>query len=123
MAPAAAAADGAPSSRTSIEDMRPAVTVADERDASRYVIDADGSRAGLLNYRLNGEQIALLHTEIDPAVERRGLGSELAGFVLDDARERGLAVLPYCPFVRHYIAEHPEYRELVPAAARDRFGL
>jgi uncharacterized protein len=89
----------------------------------RYVIDADGHRAGFLSYRLNGDQVALLHTEIDPAVERHGLGSQLVAYALDDARERGLAVLPHCPFVRHYIVTHPEYRELVPPPSRTRFGL
>jgi uncharacterized protein len=101
--------------------MGDAVTVADQPEAGRYVIAVDGSRMGLLSYRLTGAHIALLHTEIDPGVNRRGLGSKLVGFALDDARERGLAVLPYCPFVRHFIAEHPEYGELVPDRAR--FGL
>jgi predicted GNAT family acetyltransferase len=32
-------------------------------------------------------------------------------------------VLPYCSYVSHYIAEHPEYKELVPADQRRGFGL
>jgi predicted GNAT family acetyltransferase len=43
--------------------------------------------------------------------------------VLDDAREHGQQVLPYCPFVRSYIERHQEYADLVPAAERERFGL
>jgi hypothetical protein len=101
----------------------PDVSVTDEPAADRYVIDADGSRVGFLSYRLDTEQIALLHAEIHPAVERHGLGSELVAFALDDARVRGLAVLPHCPFVRAYIEQHHEYRDLVPEASRARFGL
>ncbi len=103
--------------------MSPQVTVVDEPGANRYVIDAGAERVGLLSYRLDGDQIALVHTEIQPAVERRGLGSELVAFALNDARSRGLSVLPRCPFVRAYIAQHPEYRDLVPEASRARFGI
>jgi predicted GNAT family acetyltransferase len=43
--------------------------------------------------------------------------------VLDAARERGLHVLPYCSFVRHYIQQHPETIDLVAADDRPQFGL
>ena len=39
------------------------------------------------------------------------------------ARERGLAVHPDCPFVRGWIAKHPEYVDLVPADEHARYGL
>jgi predicted GNAT family acetyltransferase len=57
--------------------------------------------------------VAFLHTEVDPTVQRRGLGSALVAGALDDARARGLAVVPLCPFVDAYIRRHPEYADLV----------
>jgi uncharacterized protein len=42
---------------------------------------------------------------------------------LDAARAGGLAVLPFCPFVRRYIQRHREYADLVPANERPRFDL
>jgi uncharacterized protein len=98
----------------------PVVEVRDEPDNQRYVLEVDGTRAGLLDYRLGGGRIRLTHAEIDPAMERQGFGSRLAAFALDDARDRGLEVLPLCPFVEYYIREHPEYLELVPDAHRQR---
>lgn len=32
-------------------------------------------------------------------------------------------MLPYCPFVKAFIAKHEEYLDLVPEAKRARFGL
>jgi hypothetical protein len=32
---------------------------------------------------------------------------------LDDARERGLRVVPICPFVDDYVRRHPAYADLV----------
>ena len=97
--------------------------LSDQPERSRYELELDGRRVGLLDYRLDGERIALTHTEIDPAFEGRGLGSELVRFALDDARARGLAVLPKCPFVPHFIRLHPQYRELVPEAERARYRV
>jgi hypothetical protein len=92
--------------------------VADHPDAHRYVIEVDGEPAGLLLYRLDGDRITFTHAEIDPAREGQGLGSALAVFALDDARARGLAVFPRCPFIATYMQRHPEYTDLVPESAR-----
>ena len=42
---------------------------------------------------------------------------------LDVVRERGLAALPDCPFVRGWIGKHPDYADLVPADRRADYGL
>ena len=47
----------------------------------------------------------------------------LVAGVLSAARERGLTVLPYCSFVRHYIQQHPDSLDLVAEADRPHFGL
>ena len=44
-------------------------------------------------------------------------------YALDDARARGLAVIPYCPFINEWLKRHPSYTDLVPADERERFGL
>lgn len=70
-----------------------------------------------------GDAIAFTHTEIDERFAGQGLGSVLVRAALDAVRERGLPVLPFCPFVRRFVARHPEYVDLVPAGQRARFGL
>jgi uncharacterized protein len=97
--------------------------VADNPDKARFEILADGELAGFAQYHLNGSQIAFTHTETDDRFRGHGLGARLVRASLDDARERHLSVLPYCPFVRSYITEHREYADLVPAARREQFGL
>jgi predicted GNAT family acetyltransferase len=42
---------------------------------------------------------------------------------LTAARADGLAVLPFCPFVRGWIEKHPGELDLVPAQYREQFGL
>lgn len=92
-------------------------------EEERYEIEVDGELAGFARYRERPALIAFVHTEIDDRCEGQGLASELISFALDDARERELAVLPFCPFVNGYIQRHPEYVELVPEGNRAQFGL
>jgi uncharacterized protein len=89
-------------------------------DERRYVLLVADEPAGELVYRdRGGGVVAFLHTEIDPAKQRRGLGSALVRGALEDARGRGLRVVPLCPFVEAYVREHPEYGDLaVPDPAR-----
>ena len=102
-------------------------TVADNPGQSRFEIRVGGEVAGFTAYRpLDREldrEYAFTHTEIDPSYEGKGLGSVLVRGALDETKARGLGVLPYCPFVLRYVQRHPEYLELVPAWARERFGL
>ncbi len=89
------------------------IAVADRPDRNQYELAFDGQRVGRLSYSLQDGTITHRHTEIDPSVGGRGLGTALVRFALDDARARGLTVIPACPFVAAFIVRHPEYEELV----------
>ena len=89
------------------------VAVTDNPEADRYELTVDGEPAGFVTYRQSPGVIAFLHAEVHPSRERRGLGSQLVREALDDARARGLAVRPLCPFVQWFVETHTEYKDLV----------
>ncbi|WP_109505222.1 GNAT family N-acetyltransferase [Nocardioides speluncae] len=97
--------------------------VKDNPDAHRYEVWEDGQLAGFVRYRLDGDRIALVHTETVEAFAGRGLAKVLVTQTLDDVRARGLAVLPFCPYVKGFIAKNPDYLDLVPESERARFEL
>ena len=99
------------------------IEIADAPDRDRYEITIDGERVGLTAYRARPGLIAFVHTEIDEAFQGQGLADKLIRFALEDARKRGLAVLPFCPFVNAFIERHREFEALVPDQYREQFGL
>jgi predicted GNAT family acetyltransferase len=98
-------------------------SVVDVPDRMRFEVRVDGEIAGFAEYRRRPGLIAFIHTMIDARFEGQGLGSKLVRTALDQARSEGVAVLPFCPFVRGYIAGHTEYVDLVPNDLRAKFEL
>ena len=100
------------------------VRVLDVPEHSRFEIRVDGDLAGFAEYRRRPGLIAFTHTLIDPRFEGQGLATRLVQTALSEARSASLAVLPFCPFVRGYIAGHgKEYLDLVPGDMRETFEL
>lgn len=98
-------------------------TVVDDPVAGRFEIRVDDAVAGYAEYRAEGSALAFTHTVVEPAYEGQGIGSALAQGALDAVRARGMQVLPYCPFIRGWIAKHPDHVDMVPAGERARFDL
>ena len=89
------------------------IAVQDNPGESRYELLLDDHLVGEILYRTAPDHVVLLHTEVLPSVEGKGLGARLVSGALDDIRARGLRIVPFCPFVRAYIRRHPEYADLV----------
>ncbi|MDO7868816.1 GNAT family N-acetyltransferase [Nocardioides jiangxiensis] len=99
------------------------IVVRENPSEHRYEIHVDGSLAGFTVYEPGDGLLAFVHTEIDEAYAGQGLAKILIRTTLDDVRSRGLAVLPFCPFVRGFIQKNADYVDLVPADQRARFDL
>jgi predicted GNAT family acetyltransferase len=87
--------------------------IADEPGRQRYEARVGDDVVGFIEYRsVRGRRI-LIHTEVGPSVEGRGIGSRLVSGALDDIRARGLMVTVKCPFVAAFLERHPDYRDLL----------
>ncbi|GAA4216387.1 GNAT family N-acetyltransferase [Sphingomonas endophytica] len=86
--------------------------VTDQRSEQEFALEVDGHRA-VAAYQLEGTTIVFTHTVVPPEIEGRGVGTKLIRGALDIVRDRGLKVVPQCPFVRAYIEKHPETRDLL----------
>jgi predicted GNAT family acetyltransferase len=90
-------------------------TVRDNPEELRYELVDDDEVIGEIRYRREPGAVALVHTDIEPAREGQGLGEVLVEGALRDLRERGLRVIPVCPYVHAWLSRHPDYADLVVA--------
>jgi len=102
---------------------QPAVTITNHPERQEYELSLGQDVIGLLRYQIRPHLLAVTHTEVAPEFGGHGFGGKLASWVLDEARQNHLEVLPYCPFVRDYIASHSSYLDLVPVNRRAAFAL
>jgi uncharacterized protein len=70
-------------------------------------------RMAWLDYRLENRTIVLVHTEVPPELENRGIGAKLVKAAMEYARQSSLMVVPRCSFAAAYIRRHPQYQALV----------
>ena len=87
--------------------------VVDDPAASRFMVEADGKVAELV-YQLEGDRLLLIHTGVPRALEGRGFGGKLVAAAMDEAKRRGLTVVPLCPFARGWLVRHPDVAATVP---------
>ena len=81
--------------------------VTDNKAEHRFELATDVGPAVAI-YALDGDTITFTHTVVPPEAEGHGVGSRLIAGALAAAKERGLKVVPQCPFVRGYIERHPD---------------
>lgn len=89
------------------------LTVEDNPAEHRYEARLGDRIVGISVYRVIRGRVVFLHTEVDEAMEGRGIGSRLASGALDDVRARGLRVTAKCPFIAAYLRRHHEYDDLI----------
>ncbi|MBD8059233.1 N-acetyltransferase [Cellulomonas sp. JH27-2] len=90
------------------------IHVTDVPDESRYEArDGDGTLLGISVYDVVDGTVAFTHTEVDEAVEGKGVASTLVRAALDDVRGSGRRVAALCPYVKSWIERHPDYQDLL----------
>lgn len=82
-------------------------------ERSRFEVRKKGRLIGWTTYTQSAAVIVFTHTEVDPRWEGMGIGGRLVRATLDHVRDEGLQVIATCPFVREWIARHPDYHDLL----------
>ncbi len=86
--------------------------VIDNTERHRFELVEDGHTA-FAAYRIDGDVITFTHTIVPPEIGGRGIAGKLIGAALASVEERGLKVVPQCPFVAAYFQKHPELAGLL----------
>jgi predicted GNAT family acetyltransferase len=100
----------------------PDVDIRDNADQHRYELPV-GSEVAVVTYNLSEPNLMITETLVPQKLEGQGIASRLAKHVIADARERGLLILPVCPFFSAYFQKHPELADVLHPTYRDILQL
>lgn len=95
--------------------MIPEVTVylvSHNKAENRFEVDLGDDKAVLV-YMIKAGLFILLHTEVPPPFEGRGIAAKMAADALEFAKKEGYLVRSYCSYTTRFIERHAEYRELM----------
>ena len=82
-------------------------------DATRQRFDTEvEGHAARLEYRLEGNVLAIAHTEVPGAIGGRGIAGKLVRAAVEYARDAGLKVAPVCSYSSEWMDRHPAYADL-----------
>jgi len=79
---------------------------------NRFAASVDGGTAEL-EYQRAEDVLIFVHTFVPEASRGQNVGEALVEAALDHVRENDLRMVPQCPFVKHYVEEHPDAQDLV----------
>jgi len=96
--------------------------IRDNADLKRYELPIEGEVA-VVTYNLTPPNLMITETLVPARLEGRGIASRLARHVIADVRERGLQLLPVCPFFSAYLQKHPENADVVHPTYRGILGI
>lgn len=81
--------------------------IIDETAQHRFLGTEDGHEAQLV-YRVDGDRLVLVHTEVPEALGGRGLGGQLVTAAVQRAEASGETLVPECPYARSWLRKHPD---------------
>lgn len=81
--------------------------IVDDTDHDRFVYVEEGIEAEL-TYRAEDDRLVLIHTGVPETLGGRGIGGRLVRAAVDRARASGETVVPWCPYARAWLENHPD---------------
>ena len=76
-----------------------------------FLLEQDGALA-FADYRVDGGRMIVPHVEAAHALRGTGAAGRLMAGVVDAARQRGLKIVPLCPYADAWMRKHPETADL-----------
>ncbi len=87
-------------------------TLVNNTAAGRFEMEVEGATA-FIKYKNMRDAVALLHTEVPPALEGRGVAAALVEKTFIYLEERNQKIVPLCPYVAAFLKRYPEWKRII----------
>jgi predicted GNAT family acetyltransferase len=89
------------------------ITIRHNPARERFEVLVAGNPIGKAAYKTydggGSPQRIFYHTVINEEYGGQGLAGQLATVALDETVGAGMGIVPVCPFIKKFLAKHPEY--------------
>jgi predicted GNAT family acetyltransferase len=86
----------------------------DNGNKGRFYILENGNIEGEMTYTWAGvERIIIDHTEVSEALKGKSAGKQMLMKAVLFAREKGIKIIPLCPFANSVFQKIPEIRDVL----------
>ncbi|MBX7541559.1 GNAT family N-acetyltransferase [Qipengyuania sphaerica] len=90
------------------------ITLEEGETKGRYVHrTASGDEAEVTFSRVNPTRIIVDHTGVPESMRGQGIGEALAEHVVEDARSKGITIIPLCPFFKAMAQRNESWQDVV----------
>ena len=80
----------------------------------RFFLSEGGKDLAEMVYVWAGaDKFIIEHTAVDPSLEGKGVGKALVAAGVGFAREKGVTILPLCPYAKKVMERTPEYADVL----------
>jgi uncharacterized protein len=86
----------------------------DDGKGGMFFIELNDKIVAELAYSWRGnDRIIIEHTEVDDILKGKGAGKELVAKSVEFAREKGIKIVPLCPFAKSVIGKTKEFQDVL----------
>ena len=79
-----------------------------------FYIEVEGKQEAMMTFVYAGEdRIIIDHTEVNPGNEGKGFGKKMVLKAVEFAREKGIKIVPLCPFAKSVFDKTPEFTDVL----------
>jgi predicted GNAT family acetyltransferase len=90
------------------------IQLAEQGHKGRAFLVVGGETKAEMTYSLAGSTLLIIdHTEVDESLQGQGVGRQLLQKIVAMVRERGLRVLPLCPYAKSVFEKEESIRDVL----------
>ncbi len=79
-----------------------------------FFMEENGERLAVMEFTMAGENKMIIdHTEVDDRLRGQGAGKKLLSRLVEYVRERGVKVIPLCPFAKSVFQKDESIRDVL----------
>jgi uncharacterized protein len=88
------------------------MTIIQEAPNLFYIGESPEAKTAHIDYRLSGNLLTILHTEVAPVHRGQGVGQQLVAYAVDYVRKNNLKITSLCSYAHKQLADKPEYSDV-----------